>query len=177
MFGMMRVEAYQSCVWMNRLEFVAMPWREAALGPVVAGRTHRRFGPIRMSTANTSLLPKAQLRRGLSPRIRICFAEACWRGGFCWFSSIWSIVTDVRVIAGSIGDKARVAGTGRVLKFLAEEVSTDTELNRMGEYQPCYRAANYPELDRPLTSWKLCEAAALARRYGLARLDHRSLGQ
>jgi putative pyruvate formate lyase activating enzyme len=66
----------------------------------------------------------------------------------------------------------RIAGTEQVLRFLAEEVSPGTYLNLMEQYRPCYRAANYPELDRPLAAPEFREALDLARRYGLKRLDH-----
>jgi putative pyruvate formate lyase activating enzyme len=62
-----------------------------------------------------------------------------------------------------------IAGTERVLKFLSEEVSRDTYLNLMDQYRPCYRAGDYPELDRPITAPEFSEAMASARRYGLHR--------
>ena len=42
-----------------------------------------------------------------------------------------------------------IAGTEAVLEFLAEEVSPNTYVNLMDQYRPCYRADEYPELDRP----------------------------
>ncbi len=66
-----------------------------------------------------------------------------------------------------------IAGTGRVLKFLAEKISPNTYLNLMDQYRPCYRAGGYPELDRPITSSEYREALEIARRYGIARLDQR----
>jgi putative pyruvate formate lyase activating enzyme len=64
-----------------------------------------------------------------------------------------------------------LAGTERVLAFLADEISRDTYLNLMGQYRPCYRAAEYPPLDRWLTPAEFTEALELARRHGLRRLD------
>jgi putative pyruvate formate lyase activating enzyme len=58
-----------------------------------------------------------------------------------------------------------------VLKFLAEEISTNTYLNLMGQYRPCYRAGEHPGLDRPITRAEFSEALEIARRYGLHRLD------
>jgi putative pyruvate formate lyase activating enzyme len=66
-----------------------------------------------------------------------------------------------------------IAGTGEVLRFLATEISRNTYLNLMDQYRPCYRAADYPELDRPLTHEEYREALELARQAGLERLDHR----
>jgi putative pyruvate formate lyase activating enzyme len=65
------------------------------------------------------------------------------------------------------------AGTDRVLAFLAEEISSDTYLNLMDQYHPCYRADEYPPIDRPITSAEYREALRLAERYGLRRLDRR----
>jgi putative pyruvate formate lyase activating enzyme len=64
-----------------------------------------------------------------------------------------------------------ISGVEAVMKFLAEEISTNTYLNLMGQYRPCYRAGEYPGLDRPITRAELSEALALARRHGLHRLD------
>jgi len=66
-----------------------------------------------------------------------------------------------------------IAGTDAVLSFLAGEVSRDTYVNLMDQYRPCYRADEYPGLDRPLSSAEYHDALACAARHGLARLDRR----
>jgi putative pyruvate formate lyase activating enzyme len=65
------------------------------------------------------------------------------------------------------------AGTERVLAFLAHEISRDTYLNLMDQYRPCYRADEYPEIDRSITAAEYREALRLAEHYGLQRLDRR----
>jgi putative pyruvate formate lyase activating enzyme len=64
-----------------------------------------------------------------------------------------------------------LAGTQRVLSFLAREISADTYLNLMDQYRPCYRADDYPPLDRRLTQAEYRDALDLAQHYGLRRLD------
>jgi putative pyruvate formate lyase activating enzyme len=64
-----------------------------------------------------------------------------------------------------------IANTEKVLAFLATEISRDTYLNLMDQYYPCYRAWDYPPLDRPITRSEYEHALALADRYGLHRLD------
>jgi putative pyruvate formate lyase activating enzyme len=66
-----------------------------------------------------------------------------------------------------------LAGTEGVVKFLAEEISPNTYLNVMAQYHPCYHAADYPPLSRPITGEEFSEAIELTRRYGLHRLDER----
>ena len=66
------------------------------------------------------------------------------------------------------------AGTEGVLGFLAEEVSRDTYVNLMDQYRPCYRADEYPELDRPVSREEFETALASAQRHGITRLDHRA---
>jgi putative pyruvate formate lyase activating enzyme len=66
-----------------------------------------------------------------------------------------------------------ISGTEQVLAFIRDELSTDTYLNLMDQYHPCYRAADYPALERPLTSAEYEAALQLAARYGLHRLDKR----
>jgi putative pyruvate formate lyase activating enzyme len=65
-----------------------------------------------------------------------------------------------------------IAGTEAVLEFLAAEVSPNTYVNLMDQYRPCYRADEYPELDRPITRGEYEAAVASARRHGITRLDH-----
>jgi len=67
-----------------------------------------------------------------------------------------------------------LAGTEGVVKFLAEEISTNTYLNVMAQYHPCYHASDYPRLSRPINREEFSEAIELARRYGLYRLDERA---
>ena len=55
--------------------------------------------------------------------------------------------------------------------FVAREISTHTYLNIMDQYHPCYRAAEYPPLDRPVTREEYQRALALANEHGLRRLD------
>lgn len=61
--------------------------------------------------------------------------------------------------------------TDRVLGFLATEISTNSYLNLMDQYRPCYRAEVYPPLDRQITQKEYREALKWAKRYGLERLD------
>jgi putative pyruvate formate lyase activating enzyme len=67
-----------------------------------------------------------------------------------------------------------VANTDEVLAFIAGEISRSTYLNIMAQYRPCYRANDYPPLDRPITRREFEDALALAARHGLNRLDSRT---
>jgi putative pyruvate formate lyase activating enzyme len=64
-----------------------------------------------------------------------------------------------------------LAGTAEVCRFLSQEVSTDTYLNVMAQYRPCYRAYDKPELVRSISEQDYAEAVQTARYYGLHRLD------
>jgi putative pyruvate formate lyase activating enzyme len=66
-----------------------------------------------------------------------------------------------------------IAGTNKVLKFLAEEISADTYVNLMDQYRPCYRAGEVPELGRPITSTEFEHALDVAKTSGLRRPDLR----
>ena len=66
-----------------------------------------------------------------------------------------------------------ISGTEQVLAFVANEISPNTYLNLMDQYHPCYRADEYPPLDRPVTREKYASALAIAERHGLRRLDSR----
>lgn len=64
-----------------------------------------------------------------------------------------------------------LAGTEGIVSFLAKEVSTDTYLNIMAQYHPCYQAFDIPQLSRPLSSEEFYQAIELAHQHGLDRLD------
>jgi putative pyruvate formate lyase activating enzyme len=66
-----------------------------------------------------------------------------------------------------------LAGTAEIARFLAEEISTDVYINVMGQYRPCYKAGDYPRLDRQPTRQELREARQSVLNAGLHRLDHR----
>jgi len=66
-----------------------------------------------------------------------------------------------------------LAGTAEIARFLAEEVSKDTYINVMDQYRPCYRAGEYPKLNRRITRAEYEEAVEMARLAGLWRFDQR----
>jgi putative pyruvate formate lyase activating enzyme len=67
-----------------------------------------------------------------------------------------------------------LAGTGKIARFLAEEISRDTYINIMDQYRPCYRAYDLPPLDRPITRAEYEQAVQQAREAGLHRFDQRA---
>jgi putative pyruvate formate lyase activating enzyme len=66
-----------------------------------------------------------------------------------------------------------IAGTEEIVKFLSDEISPDTYLNLMDQYRPAYKAHQYPELNRRLTSQEYQAAVQAALSTGLHRLDER----
>jgi putative pyruvate formate lyase activating enzyme len=70
-----------------------------------------------------------------------------------------------------------LAGTGEVMRFLAEEISPDTYVNVMDQYGPAGKVRQlrqrYAEIDRRVTPREVAEAFELARAAGLWRLDER----
>jgi putative pyruvate formate lyase activating enzyme len=41
-----------------------------------------------------------------------------------------------------------LAGSKKVIDFLAEQISTNTAINIMDQYRPCYKADKYPKINR-----------------------------
>jgi putative pyruvate formate lyase activating enzyme len=66
-----------------------------------------------------------------------------------------------------------LAGTKKIVRFLAEKISKNTYFNLMDQYRPCYKASEYPEIDRCITHQEHEEAIQLALKAGLTRLDER----
>ena len=66
-----------------------------------------------------------------------------------------------------------VAGTGHIMKFLAEQISPRTYVNVMDQYRPCGSAPGDPHVNRRLEGREYTEAVEAARQAGLTRLDSR----
>jgi putative pyruvate formate lyase activating enzyme len=64
---------------------------------------------------------------------------------------------------------AAIAGTERVMEFIAREVSPNTYVNIMDQYRPCYRIGRHPALDRRITSAEYEFAVKAAEHAGLLR--------
>ena len=62
-----------------------------------------------------------------------------------------------------------LSGTDDVLAFVANEISTDTYVNVMDQYRPCYRADESPPLNRGITRKEFDQAKAWAADLGLHR--------
>jgi putative pyruvate formate lyase activating enzyme len=69
---------------------------------------------------------------------------------------------------------SRLAGTADIVRFLANEISPNTYTNIMDQYRPCYKAHQFPELNRRITPREYADAVQLAREAGLRRLDQRA---
>ena len=65
----------------------------------------------------------------------------------------------------------RIAGTEKLLKFVAEELSKTTYLNLMSQYRPEYKASEHPEIARRIKRSEYDEVLRWADKYGLRRLD------
>ncbi len=66
-----------------------------------------------------------------------------------------------------------LASSEAILQFMAEKVSKTTYLNIMAQYHPAFKARDYPELNRRITSEEYQRMINLAKEYGLTRLDLR----
>ena len=69
----------------------------------------------------------------------------------------------------------RVAGTREFTRWVAETLSPTTYVNIMVQYHVDYRAADYAEINRAITTGEFLEAMAWAEEAGLRNLDPRSL--
>lgn len=60
-----------------------------------------------------------------------------------------------------------IAGSKKVLDFLAEEISKDTYLNLMDQYYPSYRANQFEDLNRRISKEEYCEIIDYAKKFKL----------
>jgi putative pyruvate formate lyase activating enzyme len=66
-----------------------------------------------------------------------------------------------------------IAGTADIARFLANEISPHTFLNVMDQYRPCFKAGNFPDLNRRISRNEYREAIRLAEVAGLHRQERR----
>ena len=71
----------------------------------------------------------------------------------------------------------RVAGTKEFVNWVAENLSTDTYVNIMGQYRVEHEAYEYDRINRAITPEEFVEAMEWAEEAGLTNLDSRSLEQ
>jgi putative pyruvate formate lyase activating enzyme len=65
-----------------------------------------------------------------------------------------------------------LAGTGDIMKFLADDISQQTYVNIMPQYRPCGRSFEISEINRPISNAEFNYALEAARKAGLNRLDN-----
>ncbi|MGB9703474.1 MAG: radical SAM protein [Candidatus Micrarchaeales archaeon] len=63
-----------------------------------------------------------------------------------------------------------LAGSREILEFIAKEISKNTFINIMDQYTPYYKAFEYPELSRRITSKEYFEVLQIAKELGLKRI-------
>jgi putative pyruvate formate lyase activating enzyme len=64
-----------------------------------------------------------------------------------------------------------VSGSESVMKWIAEELPSDTYVNVMAQYRPAYKAYDYPEISRRITREEYQRVVTTAREAGLTNLD------
>lgn len=62
-----------------------------------------------------------------------------------------------------------VAGSEQILKFIAKELSTESYVNIMSQYRPCFDAVDEPLINRRIASKEYYETIDLAKKFGLHR--------
>jgi len=60
-----------------------------------------------------------------------------------------------------------LAGSEKVLKFLAKRISPNTFVNIMNRYNPCWRTKEFPEINRIITTEEYKNVVELAKNYNL----------
>jgi len=60
-----------------------------------------------------------------------------------------------------------LAGSFKIIDFLAEQISTSTTINVMDQYRPCYKAASHPKINRRPTYEEIKSVRQYAIKRGL----------
>ncbi len=70
-----------------------------------------------------------------------------------------------------------IAGSKKIIDFIADELDKDVYLNIMAQYRPCYRAKFIPELSRRITYHEYIEVVRYAQFKGLKNLDIQQINE
>lgn len=62
---------------------------------------------------------------------------------------------------------ANIAGSEKIFKFIAQELSPEVSISLMSQYHPCFEAPGHPPLDRCVSLEEYDSAIALMKKYGL----------
>jgi len=65
-----------------------------------------------------------------------------------------------------------LAGTEKIMKFIADELSSSTYVNIMGQYYPTYKAHEYEELSKQITKKEFQYAIDTAKAAGLSNIRY-----
>lgn len=82
--------------------------------------------------------------------------------------AVWGLLVRHLVMPGMLEE------TGRIMEFIASEISEDTYVNVMEQYRPCGEASRFAEINRMLGADEYKQALELAKNAGLKRLDQRN---
>lgn len=63
-----------------------------------------------------------------------------------------------------------IAKTEKILTFIADEISKESYVNIMDQYNPCYRAVEFPEINRRISMAEFDKVIDFAREKGLHRI-------
>jgi putative pyruvate formate lyase activating enzyme len=64
-----------------------------------------------------------------------------------------------------------VSGSLKVMEWIAKELPKDTYVNIMSQYNPLYKALDYPEISRRITKEEYTKVVKKAKELGLTNLD------
>ena len=63
------------------------------------------------------------------------------------------------------------SGSEHIMEWIAEHLPKDTYVNIMAQYNPLYKAYDYPEISRRITSEEYKKVVKRAQEMGLTNLD------
>jgi putative pyruvate formate lyase activating enzyme len=82
----------------------------------------------------------------------------------------WKGVATRGVILRHLVMPHNIAGTDRLVKWVAKDLSVNTYINIMGQYHPAHRAFDYPKIARRVTRAEMRQALRWAKQAGLKRI-------
>ena len=63
------------------------------------------------------------------------------------------------------------SGSEKIMEWIADSLPKDTYVNIMAQYNPLYKAYDYPEISRRITSEEYIKVVERAQEVGLTNLD------
>ena len=120
---------------------------------------------------------------GIASLLELCFSDTLDGTARAAIKEMHRQVGDLQINSNGIATRGllirhlvlpnNLAGTNKIVSYLAKKISPNTYLNIMDQYHPAYQSNTLPDINRQISLEEYQQAVKWAQTAGLKRLDKR----